>query len=901
MRRTRAALLIFALAAALAARAACAPADAVAGPALLDALAARIAGRPAMVVNPPAADLPPFGDGNGTEDVLKALGAAWFEPKRPPLAPLRAGSLYVLAPVTRDEATADFSGLSVLDATGRVGLWTEAIAALTPDDVAALGSEDGLVASNLPADARERLRRALRPPTMVLKPSAGDTPADMALLDTPADLETVRIRARLRQAPPVLSARDANHATSTPLVPYADPNPADPKLLAATGDRSFTASVWLPAVRRVPNTLKPSDLRSADFRRPVGVSGPRTLSALLLQLETVTGLRLAASAQYAGVPVVLGSPDIPAGEVMDGLCLALTASWRHVGGLYLLTWDRRGLGALQERAREQGRALTASASKAVDAAASSAIWPEIVSSIPFAGDDPFALSDSQRKTEFGPGARESVEGGIPYPDMTPGQQEATRRLVVGEPISVPTLEARPSERRAGVEGDLSSAVLPYGVTVEFEVRLPDFGWVRPPRAWYHKFSIGWIAGIRAAARMRPAPVAADVSVAAPEPMQFTLSPARRRGILTPVLSRAELEPLADLMKARGFRLLYYPLLTGGKATIPTDAFPPHPALGARAGWTDARQVMAARGATVVGYLETIAWRKPGETGHWLNQHADWLDRDVLGRTFSDAIAGQFNFPRHAAGKVVGDIVRSNSPEVARRLETLVRDFAAVPGSGDILFDAWNGPTALMRQGFPAPDFSPQWRLARGFAIPDRLAAIRRESVDPVDRDDPWSGELKPTDALAAPAGGRGYADGITEADRALLARLAAIRPAKGREWRTAAVAEWPREGGGDVGLPPEPSKPPVLPVDTTVTIVDSPRAWDGASSALFRVMPVPPAFLGGATDATTPLIVLGESIFAYARREGPLDLAIYDFRAVPGELLDSLRRVGLPPDPPRVD
>jgi hypothetical protein len=886
----------------------------------LPSLQARLAGEPVIAVDASARggpEPPPFRQDEKLLSRLQTLGEA-FSSETAPLIPYAVRGAWVLAPEQRDEIVTDLTGLSPLDVTGREGLWKEAITALTPSQVSEMGGADGIAFAALPAEAKERVRRALQPP-LVVQPSALDD--DETAKPPPAaapDERSLRIKVRLRLDPPsVLFQIKNGDSTYAQEGSVSGLSPRPPAFSLAPGpqDQDFYGSVHLPAIRRVPNVFKPSDLDGARYRQPIGVDGILPLPAVLESAGKAAGLQLVPSAQYRAVRVFVGSDKIPAGDVLDGIRLALTASWRKVGGFYFLTWDRAGLGTLQERLWENGGALSHQAEVQANDASSDPAWTEIVERAPFAEDDPFGLTPAQRDAVFGPNAERDKIGQLPrvrWQDMTATQRAAARAALSGKQVSAPKPDSSDWEQRSITEQDIQNAALSGRMRVEFSVLLPGAGWVGVPEAWNMHLDPDTVYYWR----RRPAKSAAGATPPArPAPAfrpvqrnQPTLSPAGARAVIAPALEAAALDPLAALMHARGFNTLFYPILTDGRVTIPSKAFPPHPGLAKGGGFAAVARVMHAHGVSGVGYMETLTWRRQGEAGHWLQKYPGWLERDILGRAFSDAVSAQSAAqPGRPPQRAAGDLVRPSEPAVSARLETLVREAAGMPGASGLLFVNWSAESSVPTAD--ARTMQLYWQSLTCFAPADRLAGIERDGADPVDVPLNYVRSAYPTDALAFPPSNPPprprVVNGVVVppppappgADHVLLNRLAAITPSPPRAWVTYAVKPanaFSAYGGYRAYGAPEPA----LPVNVTLSAAEPQfRQQSSPANVIYRVMARSDESTTWNGDRSATAIAQSEGFPAFNFNNAAPALAVYDFRAAPGELMDSLQRVGLPPDP----
>lgn len=883
------------------------------GGGLLETLQARLAGQPVVAVETgaerPAGDLPPFREDekllSRLQDVCEAFGTA-----ERPMAPFAVRGAWALAPSERDAFVTDYTGVSTLDAMGRRGLWQEAMTFLTPTQVSEMALPQGIAFSALPPAAQERVRRALAPPMDIEVADESGNPDRKPL--PPLDPGALRLQVRLRTYAAIVTFEwQMPGARTQSSVPVGElEQPPLPRIWPGGG---YDAAIRLPSVRRVANTFKTSDLDAARLRAPIGVDGVVTVKDVLDRATAVTRLRFAASPQYKSVRVFVGSKQIPAGDALDAVRLALTASWRRLGDLYILAYEHDGLSAVQERIRENGADLGRQAMDANSKAQQDHVWAEFARRTGFAADDPLALTDKQRAVLFAPRdtRQEFSFPKIPWPEMTRGQQAAIRAGIVGREFQAPKADGSGYDSRPATDADLANAILDGHVRVEFRAQLPGGGWASLPQYWGRDLQPSDVFYMDRAKETPPRPAnAPPMPMAMPVRREHpTLLPAKSRAIIAPILAPADIEPLADLMRARGFDTLFYPLLMDGRATLTSKAFPPDPSVSS-GGFAAVARAMNRRGIRVVGCVDTLAWRKPGEKGHWLEKHPGWLDRDVLGRTFAEsarAMAAADNRPSVAQPLTArGDLVRPAEPAVISRLETLAREAAALPETSGILFDAWSAPTSVTS---PSRMNDKDWLVMTGYATADRLAAVVANGADPVDLPTIWQSSFPLTDMLTAPspppAAQPRFKDGQLipppppppGPDRLLLNRLAAIAPTPPRAWTTYAVAppsgNYPTRFGH-----PAPSAP--LPVK--VALEPPPPYYRPDAAATSRIFRVPPRGAASAempwVDPSTPAIVVAEGSNPNVGRQAPpLALVVYDFRSAPGELMDSLRRVGLPETP----
>jgi len=105
-------------------------------------------------------------------------------------------------------------------------------------------------------------------------------------------------------------------------------------------------------VRKVePNKLKPSDLdyRSHSLDTPINLTATSKVSDLCGQLSGVTGLKIVADPRVAPYVVQTAGASARAGDVLQALALMFTGTFRKVENLYILTYDREGIGTKRLR------------------------------------------------------------------------------------------------------------------------------------------------------------------------------------------------------------------------------------------------------------------------------------------------------------------------------------------------------------------------------------------------------------------------------------------------------------------------------------------------------------------------------------------------------------------------
>lgn len=632
--------------------------------------------------------------------------------------PFRVGDAWVLAPETREMPNPNPKRARQPSRAFEEVLIGQALTSLSEKDVLQLGGAQGMALSDMPATAQERLRDAFQPPLDIVERSSADAEKKagkpfigktIATLTEPIDWNLARIHAEL-----VTTAIGDSLPNDEFAMLWGRARPERREFrLPSSGEAASTRPPRDPYWVAGPNKLKPSDLDSGTFTKPIGLAGVQPLSQVLERLSALTGLRLN-SMTYRLSTVFLGSATIRCCDVLDGLRLALTAAWRRMGDNYILAWDRDGLAAVQQRLREAAgpRDLTA-ATTAVELMDSKG-WLPILRSLPFAEDDPLALTDDQRRRLLeAPSKPGDPSPTIPFAEMTSRQQA----YVLDHTASV-QIKGTAGSRPYSSE-DVKGTNLSGSVGVELSVQLPDGGWVYAPNEdWGYGIIHGDIPSFLRR-QIAPARTLPEMwSHAKPWVMKAPI-----RGLMVPVLGPGRVTELAAEMGRHDFNTLFYPVLYGGYATFPTDVFPLHPALREANGWAAAVGAMRAKGITVVGYLETLAWQTEGDRAHWLNSHPEWLDRDVLGRP---RLAWLEKNPegRGPWGAVNANYVSPLASGVEGRLNRFLGEFARRPDAAAVAFASFQTPCESSLRSLTAPPL--------GYTMAERLECLHVTGSDPVD-------------------------------------------------------------------------------------------------------------------------------------------------------------------------
>ncbi|HEY3266144.1 MAG TPA: hypothetical protein VGM37_04405 [Armatimonadota bacterium] len=827
------------------------------------------------------------------------------------LIPFKVGSALVIAPEVGEFVNPDLNKLDRFTASSRSALIAEALAALTPEQMKQLGSSGGLAVASLSRDVQAAVARAFRAPLKVVQITPSVYTAENGLkhnatqqedkgsLESDLDWSRARIKANLR-------TQGAN-VDMGGVGAYLGGNVGD-TLALADSDVNYAPwqdrSMELPVYVTEPNTFKPSDLEGKRYPQPLGLSGTWYVKDVLKRLSTATGLQLKSAPMYEDEPVYLGSPSITAGETIDALRLGLMGAFRKLGDTYVFTWDRLGLGAIQQVAHDATFAIGKDLRKRARQLDQDKYLLTVAEALPFAADDPLALSDDQRAKAYSspPDGKSSWEyGQIPWEEMTPAQQAFLKKQSESESVNTRNgMDGQPGVERPFTEDDLRKATLTGAARVEVSVLTPDYGWLRAPDSWNLPSVSPWqIHAIRdrgSAAKdrfMEGMPQAMRDALEHPKPQAL---PSDVRVAMVPPLSAARLNTLAGELKRHGFTTLLYPALYGGYATFETPAFPMHPSLKGEDGFAAAVAAMKPVGIQVGAYVNVLTWQQEGDNVHWLTKHPGWMDVDVTGTPRLKWLADHpgTGVGADIFGEYRANYVRATEPMVEARLKMLLSDLAKRSDAGIVAFSQWslsvsnNGPMGL--RVIP--------RL--GFSLPDRILSFKSTGVDPVDRVS-WD-DYVPQSLRNRGIRVEGSANDVKDDTHiALLGRLIQHARTARKDWKVWAFDEG-AEGGGGAGadsLVPNPKDPsrPDLRVGSALAMgpgagssgVMFPITNDNLFTVLSEASDGPEEDIPDALRNLTPM-----GLFTLFRAEMQVESKskppafILDFRSAPNQITPSL-------------
>lgn len=660
---------------------------------------------------------------------------------QPDMIPFGVRGTWVVAPETQPVINYDYRFVDPKSARTRNTALTDAVLGIPDAQITAAGSDQGIPVSALPADVQVSLMSALHPPLKIAKVNRsgewGGFTSDAARLITESlNPKSVQFRMRLRVAGVMLrSSTGPSYSGHGLRVGAAKPPSFEVDVNSDLG------GVNLEAVRNVPNKFKATDLDGARYTQPLGIHGVQNASTILERVEQVTGLKVHAASPWAGTPIYVGNDAVTCGEALDGLRLIFTGSWRRVGNVYFLCWEREGLRRLQSRWNKAASPVI-EALKPEGFRLNDERWLTLAMLIPFAPDDPMRWTAEQRQTLFGALPTDKSHPfpsreGIFYPAMTPEQQAVVRASqTVDETMPPPKPGTNPAARPLTAD-ELSRVSLSDSATLEIEVKIADLGWVPLPLTWPSSLQGSVLEHIRfnqsIAEQLATQPQTRLIYRFPVDPRGYrvTIPEARESALMVRAVPPSALPALAKSLKASGVTTLIYPILCNGYATLPGTPLPLDPVLKGANGFAAAVKAGNAAGLRVFGSIDVLGWRERASTTHWLDNRADFLDRDEFGQTRSQWIAGlgDAGLDYRLGSAIGGDIVRVASPDVVSRLTALVEAAAKTPGAQGIVFDRWEQSPNLGWMGIGS--------IPRmGYGEPDRVAAILQDGKDPIDEPAP---------------------------------------------------------------------------------------------------------------------------------------------------------------------
>lgn len=674
------------------------------------------------------------------------------------LAVRRAGKAWVIASARVPEAFTNASQKDVLDGLTFTPVFALALLSLSPEEMRATGTEEGLPLSRCSAAARGLLIRALHfsgsGTKKMVKAAVGDA-MDFAHFQepefdekpVPTDLKRLRLRVRLHAAEAYIPEENGSTSGYTSGVElekwFGGAWHIDISEVGCIKFHPGWNSEEDPNISPLPSTEtpKPSDLDPTTMMQPFGASGILTVADVLKQAGRVTRKRFAAWTPYQRLPVYVGRADLPTGDVLEATRVSLNGAFRRLGDAYILAWDRRGILTVGMARAEASRPLETKRTLLPRAIASSRNWDVLASSVPSDPGDPLALTPAQLAKLF----NDHQPPGIPFSDLTPAQQAALMKAwpppatqgaegtMEGTPIPASEPPAHPDIRQARISGFRFACALYVPGTgwaeLPMESTFGDAGEIETNGIMYAPIWDVRYAGER---RVQAGPA---VQPPAPSTRPMTL-PGERQGAALPLLPERRLRAVAAEMKRRGVDELLYPALVDGYATFRGHSFPRHPDLRENASLEQAADIAKESGLKLVPFVSVLAWGDCTVKAHWLRQHPDWIDVDPHGRSRAEwlHLHPEGVTASYVAGLMPGAIVRASEPAVGAILKKAVSEIAALPGTGGIAFLDWTSAPDVRLTSRTPWGFGPGDVMAPplGYSVVDRVAAFQRTGVDPVD-------------------------------------------------------------------------------------------------------------------------------------------------------------------------
>jgi hypothetical protein len=798
---------------------------------------------------------------------LQAISEAASTPQVT-LIPYSIHGAWVIGPERRLEVTPDIARVAPFWSMSRSTLVQELLRSMTISQLRSVGSESGIGYDALTPDQRTLLEVALRPVLTVEGFDQGGTGGHQVLkrIEEPVDLKSVRIRANLAKlgfridlANGYASIEDNRHFSG--------------KSLSFEGwqEDVKAGGASVPAYVVVANRYKPSDLDGNTYGEPIGIEGRYKLSDVLTRMAIVTGLHLVADEPYRDREVFIGASRITCGALIDGLRLALTAAWRQIGDTYILAWDRSGIRAVQTYIDEATQSAQLAVHQFTHRTDSRAADQRVADALSFSNGDPLALTDEQRRSFDGNGGR-SDQSGIPFADLTAGQQAYIRslrqRLVTQQP------EKGAAVQKSLTESELQNLQYDPMVFVELSVHLPDTDWL-PMRTVSSVVSLMRPKALEDQTDPRQSPRA----IASVSSKMIRLN-ARVRAIMVPVLGPGRLTELARQMKRAGLNTLFYPALFDGYSTFPSGTFPLHPSLFKSDGLASAVAAMKPMGIRVVAYVQTLAWQREDGHTHWLRAHRDWIDLDVLGRTRLEWAAAHPDVRPKALGVQIpmSNYVSPNVTDVRNRLNSLLGEIAERKDISGLGLTEWS----------PLMDAAPNRKTllpTLGYSLADRIAAVRATLRDPLDLPNGALSFIPPELHERPNRSGSIQLDPHIELMRSLLHRGKEIRP----DWTTYVLNEL-----NECGYAQATSRGGEPADVSTRAIALAPTGSGGLTHGVFVRMP---SLNEGRFDARDMPAGLNHpaGIQVAATLEpafgGRWDAMVLDFREAPNDISPSLRMI----------
>lgn len=605
--------------------------------------------------------------------------------------------VYVIGPAERLDFSALFDGRIAPEQSAEA-LLVALIASLTPEQVRAMGSPQGLSFGMLNKDQQAMLKALFSPPRVVAPVSTSPSSQSGESLPAPIPAEsiplsTLKLHGWLEVSRVEILAYEPGQSSDqgrrlggdhlqTPasealrLIEAAELSDTsnDPEYLKRRQIAMRKTSVT-PGIA-VRNTLKEShlDYSLPDLQKPMSLRGKVSISSLVEVVRKETGVKLNASPGCEAVCVYISATDVPAGRLLKAVSLATCGTWRRFGEEYIFTMDLIGIGQIAARLRE----LRPNSEAFVVTTLISWLTPESESNpvrhLPLRPSVGFALLSGQLSSLLA--ATESIEGvrGLPWAALTPEQQAFAEGRADHQEVHDDTYKAEPDRSRWHIMPHIRTRLAfsspgigtfaPSGRMAQLMMNLEVF----PPSDDLATIGRLW------------SDVPADYVLPVNKQVRAYIHKPERKDSVRSLIS--------DL-RQNGFNVLVLQVFADGYTAFPSKQFPMMEGLDA----DYVQNVISAaheKGIRVLAGVDVLRW-SDGSRKHWVTTQPDVLDYDVNGLTHAEWSRSWS--PSYLAATMVdfvfgdsltGDVVSPFSPKVRTMLKELLGELASYDFDGIVL-------------------------------------------------------------------------------------------------------------------------------------------------------------------------------------------------------------------------
>ncbi|BDI33200.1 hypothetical protein CCAX7_52510 [Capsulimonas corticalis] len=476
-----------------------------------------------------------------------------------------------------------------------------------------------------------------------------------------------------------------------------------------------------------PNTPKPSDLDWGDrrLRAMIETTGVTTVGGLVDRVRAQTGVEIYADQRMEQWPLLL-TGDISAKSAADllrALAFVVAGAYRRVGPAYVLTDDLTGAGARTQVWRDFERDVETLRRKPVSAASGKIHREHGDADLPT--DSPLALSAEQIRN-FNQPIENLSHLELPFDQLTPSQKAAAKDLAAAL-VKVQSQPGHPYQadltQKVVLQDDpVVHIILP---NIPKPLELTDFSPTRYDL--FRRSDDENMQGFRQMLLRQKAQQDAKGDKDAAAHLKSLLAQVKRSALLAAPRSEKEAAALLDSMATAGFHELWLKTFTEGqeqrdllKSTI---------------------RYAVQKGITVFPVVSLFSWGQSATEDAWdvtilgensLQSNAHWRARSADDfammqqvKHVRDEIGADFPIPDMGYHEM---IVSPFSEATRAKLETVVRDLAATPGIGGMV---WNDTLPSGYDDIPRT-FDNEFYASLGYTTPARVAFLRKWRVDPID-------------------------------------------------------------------------------------------------------------------------------------------------------------------------